>query len=305
MKNQTTFGHVAVIFTNIVWGTTFISTKLLLEYFDPIEILFIRTVIGFLALCAAYPHRMKITDRKQELIFALAGLTGSCMYFLLENIALTYTMASNVGVILAVAPCFTAMMMHLFFRGEEKLQWNFFAGFLVAMIGICFISFNGSKLQLNSVGDILAVLAALVWALYAVQVRKISSFGYHTIQNTRRIFAYGLFFMIILAPFFDISIQPSDFAHTVCIFNLLYLGLGASALCFVTWNFGVKVLGAVKTSLYIYMGPIVTVLTSMIVLHEKITLMAAMGTCLTLAGLIISEGLWRNIKKIKTSDLCL
>ena len=83
MKNQTTFGHVAVIFTNIVWGTTFISTKLLLEYFDPIEILFIRTVIGFLALCAAYPHRMKITDRKQELIFALAGLTGSCMYFLL------------------------------------------------------------------------------------------------------------------------------------------------------------------------------------------------------------------------------
>ena len=103
--------------------------------------------------------------------------------------------------------------------------------------------------------------------------------------------------MIILAPFFDISIQPSDFAHTVCIFNLLYLGLGASALCFVTWNFGVKVLGAVKTSLYIYMGPIVTVLTSMIVLHEKITLMAAMGTCLTLAGLIISEGLWRNIKK--------
>ena len=140
MKNQTTFGHVAVIFTNIVWGTTFISTKLLLEYFDPIEILFIRTVIGFLALCAAYPHRMKITDRKQELIFALAGLTGSCMYFLLENIALTYTMASNVGVILAVAPCFTAMMMHLFFRGEEKLQWNFFAGFLVAMIGICFIS---------------------------------------------------------------------------------------------------------------------------------------------------------------------
>ena len=229
MKNQTTFGHVAVIFTNIVWGTTFISTKLLLEYFDPIEILFIRTVIGFLALCAAYPHRMKITDRKQELIFALAGLTGSCMYFLLENIALTYTMASNVGVILAVAPCFTAMMMHLFFRGEEKLQWNFFAGFLVAMIGICFISFNGSKLQLNPVGDILAVLAALVWALYAVQVRKISSFGYHTIQNTRRIFAYGLFFMIILAPFFDISIQPSDFAHTVCIFNLLYLGLGASA----------------------------------------------------------------------------
>lgn len=297
MKNKETLGHVAVIFTNIIWGTTFISTKLLLEYFEPMEILIIRTVIGFLALCVAYPHRMKITDRKQEIIYALAGLTGSCMYFLLENIALTYTMASNVGVILAVAPCFTALMMHLFFRGEEKLQWNFFAGFLVAMIGICFISFNGTKLQLNPAGDLLAVLAAFVWALYSVQVRKISSFGYHTIQNTRRIFAYGLLFMVLLSPFFRISVQLSDFARPVCIFNLLYLGLGASAICFVTWNFGVKVLGAVKTSLYIYMGPVVTVITSMIVLHEKITPMAAAGTCLTLVGLIISEGMWRHVKK--------
>ena len=297
MKNQTTLGHVAVIFTNIIWGTTFISTKLLLDYFEPMEILIIRTLIGFIALSVAYPHRMKITNCKQEIIYALAGLTGSCMYFLLENIALTYTMASNVGVILAVAPCFTALVMHFFFRGEEKLQWNFFAGFLVAMIGICFISFNGTKLQLNPTGDLLAVLAAFVWALYSVQVRKISSFGYHTIQNTRRIFAYGLFFMILLSPLFHISVRLSDFAHPVCIFNLLYLGLGASAVCFVTWNFGVKVLGAVKTSLYIYMGPVVTVITSMIVLHEKITPMAAAGTCLTLVGLIISEGLWRHFKK--------
>ncbi len=68
------------------------------------------------------------------------------------------------------------------------------------------------------------------------------------------------------------------------------MGLGASALCFVTWNYAVKVLGPVKTSIYIYMIPVITVVTSVIVLHEKITWLAAVGTVLTLAGLFLSEG---------------
>jgi len=69
----------------------------------------------------------------------------------------------------------------------------------------------------------------------------------------------------------------------------LYLGLGASALCFVTWNFAVKVLGAVKTSAYIYLGPVVTIITSAVVLHERITWITLAGTALTLLGLFISE----------------
>ena len=73
------------------------------------------------------------------------------------------------------------------------------------------------------------------------------------------------------------------------LFNILFLGLGASALCFVTWNFAVKTLGAVKTSVYIYAVPVITVVTSVIILHEKITVLAAAGTVLTLAGLFLSE----------------
>ena len=64
-------------------------------------------------------------------------------------------------------------------------------------------------------------------------------------------------------------------------FNLLFLGLGASAMCFVTWNFAVKVLGAVKTSVYIYLVPVITVLCSVVVLHETISTRAALGILLT------------------------
>ena len=66
--------------------------------------------------------------------------------------------------------------------------------------------------------------------------------------------------------------------------NILYLGLGASALCFVTWNLAVKVLGAVKTSVYIYMVPVITVVTSVLVLKEPVTWFSVMGTVLAVAG---------------------
>ena len=68
-----------------------------------------------------------------------------------------------------------------------------------------------------------------------------------------------------------------------------YLGLGASALCFVTWNLAVRVLGAVKTAAYIYILPVITLITSALVLHEHITVMTVIGTVLALAGLVLSE----------------
>lgn len=282
-------GHLSALVTILIWGTTFISTKVLLRDFQPVEILFIRFVLGYLALLLAFPHRLKGTTRRQELHFALAGLCGVCLYYLLENIALTYTLASNVGVIISAAPFFTALLTRLTGRGEERLGPGFFVGFATAMAGICLLSFGGSALQLNPLGDLLALLAAFLWACYSVLTRKVSGYGFSTVQATRRIFAYGIVFMIPTLFFFDFQPDLMRLTDPAALFNLLFLGLGASALCFVTWNFAVKTLGAVKTSVYIYLVPVITVVTSAIVLHEQITPLAVAGMVLTLAGLALSN----------------
>jgi len=302
MRNNRTMGHLASLLTVLIWGTTFISTKILLVDFQPVEILFFRFVMGWIALALACPRRLRGTSVRQELTFAAAGLCGICLYYLLENIALTYTMASNVGVIISVAPFFTALLSHLFLK-EERPRANFFLGFAVAMAGIVLISFNGSRLELNPVGDVLALLAALVWACYSVLTKKISGYGCPTILTTRRIFCYGILFMIPPLFLFDFRLGLARFANPVCLFNITFLGLGASALCFVTWNFAVKVLGAVKTSIYIYMVPVITVVSSAAVLHEKITVLAAVGTVLTLAGLILSQSKLFSRKEEKQNGL--
>ncbi|MCI8608482.1 MAG: DMT family transporter [Firmicutes bacterium] len=280
--------HLAALLTIIIWGTTFISTKVVLEDFQPVEILFFRFLLGLFALLVVCPHRLKNVSRSQELLFAAAGLCGVCLYYLLENIALTFTLASNVGMMASVAPFFTAILAHLFLKSEEKLRLRFFVGFVVAMAGIGLISFNGAKLQLNPLGDMLAVGAALIWAVYSLLSRKIGEFGYPVLLSTRRIFFYGILFMIPTLFFFDFQLDLSRFGDMKNLLNLLFLGLGASALCFVTWNFAVKALGAVKTSIYLYMVPVVTVVTSIIVLNEPITWISAAGMSLTIVGLVLS-----------------
>ena len=278
------FGHIAALLTIFIWGTTFISTKILLVDFKPIEILFFRFLIGLIALLIIYPKRLKKTTKDQEITFALAGLCGVTLYFLLENIALTYSMASNIGVIISIAPFFTAIL------SDFVLKSNFIIGFIAAMMGIALISFNGtSNFKLNPIGDVLALLAALVWAIYSVLTKKISEYGYNTIQVTRRIFIYGIAFMLIALVPFDFELNLNHFTNPVYLGNIIFLGLGASALCFVTWNVAVKILGAVKTSIYIYIVPIVTVVTSVIILNEQITLMSFIGTILTLIGLFLSQ----------------
>ena len=285
-EHKLSTGHLAAVVTILLWGTTFIATKLLLDDYSPAEILFYRFLIGFAALLLAYPHLLKFEGLRREVYYIGAGLCGVTLYYLLENIALTYTYASNISVLLSVTPFFTAILARLFLK--ETLSAYFFAGFVIAIIGIGLICFNGSRLALSPVGDVLAILAAVVWSCYSILTKKIATFGHHTILTTRRIFAYGLLLMLPSLLFFNFRFDPARLMEAENLFNMIYLGVGASAICFVTWNLAVKVLGAITTSVYLYLIPVITVIAARLILHETITPLAIAGTALIIAGLLVS-----------------
>lgn len=287
--NRSLQGHLSAFITIFIWGTTYISTKVLLESFSPTEILFFRIVLAYLALWLIAPRRLPVTTLKEELLFMLAGLFGVTLFFTFQNTAINYTLASNVGILIAIAPLFTAIGAYFFLK-EGSLHPGFLIGFGLSFLGVFLILFNGNYvLKLNPFGDLLAILSAVVWAGYSIVTRKISERQVDTILVTRKVFFYGLIFLLPLLVLFDFQLDLSRFTSAVNLFNMLFLGLGASALCFITWNFAVKVLGAVKTSAYIYLGPVISILTSAIVIQERITLLAILGVGLILAGLILSE----------------
>lgn len=100
-------------------------------------------------------------------------------------------------------------------------------------------------------------VAALVWSVYSTLVDRIADAGYETLAATKRIFAWGLLFMMPAVPFAG-AFPALGLVDPLVVANLLFLGLGASAACFATWNFAVKHLGAVVTSTYIYLVPALT-----------------------------------------------
>ncbi|WP_433707039.1 DMT family transporter [Paenibacillus illinoisensis] len=293
-QNKHTAGHLLALLTILIWGTTFISTKILLIDFTPVEILLFRFLIGYVVLFLICPRVMRISTIREELLFMAAGLCGVTLYFLIENIALVFTLASNAGVIVSIAPFFTAVLAHFFLK-DEPLSRQFVVGFAIALTGIVIIAFHGSySLQLNPLGDLLAFVAPAVWAIYSVLMRKIGDLHYHTIGATRKVFFYGLLFMLPALFLFEFHLDMERLADLSNLSNLLFLGVGASALCFVTWNRAVSLLGAVKTSVYIYLVPVITLFASALLLHEPITWITMLGAVLTLLGSILSE---RKVRK--------
>lgn len=288
-KNQIMKGHIFAIITILIWGTTYISTKVLLVDMKPVDIMLVRVIISIIALLIIYPRRLKTKGWKEEIYFAGAGICGITLYQLMENFALTMSTASNVGVIIAISPFFTAIMSHIFLD-EEKLKINFFIGFAFAIVGTVLISFSSiNEFKINPMGDILALCCAVIWGGYSILTRKISKMGYNTIQTTRRIFVYALIFMLPAVAVLGFNTGLDVMLKPVNLFNLLFLGIGAAALCFVTWNMALKRLGAVKTSVYIYAIPVIALVTAYIVLGEKKSFLSLVGVVLTLLGLIISE----------------
>ena len=263
------------------WGSTFVSSKILLDSFTPIELLFIRFLIGFLTLCILSPKILKLENRKDEIWYILSGLTGVFLYYFIESTALVYTYATNVGVIISIAPFFTSILAYLCFK-DEPFKMNFVVGFIVAFIGIFFISFNGQQMHLSPKGDILTIVAAIMWAIYSVVLKKVNELGHTSIQNTKRIFAWGLFFMTISLPILGFDVSMDEILIPLNLLNLLFLGVVACAGCFVIWNYSCSILGSVRTNQYVYLNSIATIIFSVIILHEKITPCIVLGTILTL-----------------------
>ena len=273
----------------LFWGTTFVSTKILLTRLSPVQIMLLRYLIAYAALLVIHPKFHRPEGLRQELCCIAAALCGSTLYFLAENTALSYPQASNVSLLISAAPILTSVVAHLFTR-DERLTRHAFYGFFLAMAGIFLVVFNGHfVLKLSPAGDLLALAAALSWAFYTVILRKIDS-RYQPVYITRRIFFYSIVTMLPCLLFDRAPFDPAVLRLPEVWGNLLFLGVVASSLCYVLWYHVVGQLGAVRANNFVYLNPLVTMLASVAVLHERITLLMLAGAGLILMGVMIAEG---------------
>lgn len=315
-RSNPVLGYVFACLTVFFWGITFVCTKTLLEDFSALEILFYRFTAAYIGLWIMNPRAEKV-EKKDIILYVFAGLSGVVVYQFAENVAINFTTASNVSVIVSICPLFTAIIAQIFLK-EKHITPFFIIGFLFCIFGISLVSLNGkTNLSINPKGDLLALLASISWGFYSLIVTIINKKKYNLICSTRRIFFFALIWMIPLiiagvfvnesglesgmtktmAVDFAVLVNKMRFSKPLNCVYILFLGFVASGFCFAAWNKACYELGTVKITKGLYLIPVITIIFAFFVLDEKITWMGAIGTVVTISGLFIS-----GIKKSDKSE---
>lgn len=281
--------HITAVIVALIWGSTFVSSKILILHgMTPEEIFTVRFIIAYICIWFISPKKFFADNWRDEVRMVLLGLTGGSVYFVAENTAVGLTYVNNVSFIVCSAPLITTLLAVALFR-DVHATWKVISASVIALLGVGIVIFNGHfVLHLSPVGDSLALSAAICWAVYSLLLRGVSD-RYGAVFITRKVFFYGL---ITILPFFAFkpwTFPLSRFSETAIWGNLLFLGFIASFLCYFLWSWITKKIGALKTANYVYINPISTVIVSAIFLHEPMTPMSIIGSLLILVGVFIAN----------------
>ena len=296
-----TIYHVLAIVIVAIWGLTFISTKvLLMAGLSPEEIFLVRFSIAYFGMwlfclwgrgsdasrtdsqSSQSPARLFCNSLKDELLLVLAGVMGGSLYFWSENTALQYTMASNVSFIVCTTPLVTAILNAAVRR--ERIGRLTLLGGCLSLVGIGMIAFSGGEgFHLSFLGDALAMLASLTWAIYTVVTNGLLK-KYPSALISRKVFFYGMLTIVPVLLVKGWTFPAGRFLEPKVLLNTLFLGVVASLACYALWNSVIKRLGTVGSSNYIYLNPLFTLIAAALLLGERLTPVAIAGCLITLIG---------------------
>lgn len=324
--------HIYALAVTAVWGTTFISSKILINAgFSPCGVFVLRSLIAYLCMWTLLTAKHRnghskfwANNVKDEFYFLLLGISGGSLYFLAENTAVSYTQTSHVSFIVGSVPLITALVtivVKRYFKGriasgleDVRFSWNLLVGTILCMGGMAMIIFEGANASADAVsaphpvlGDLLALLSAVWWALYSILAGQLTT-EYGSLFTTRKVFFWGL---VTIIPFvlYDVSTTATisggstwgllqdgsaSLGSLLCngriLFNLFFLGLLASFIGYVVWNRVMAALGNVTSTNYIYLNPFFTLVVAVIVLGEKLTIVGTLGSLAIIGGVILAGG---------------
>jgi len=292
-SNNRLFYHFVAFVVVAIWGSTFVFTKmLLLNGLSPAQIFTLRFIIAYLLLLGyslMRPFRLFSDSFRDELLMVALGITGGSVYFLAENAAMLFTTATNTSLIVCSCPLFAMLLFAIIYRHSEHISKLQAVGSVLACLGMAVVVLNGHfVLHLSPLGDLLAFAACLCWAIYSLLMRPASE-RYSSLFITRKVFFYGLltiipyYFFVPGFPSIDVLMRPE------VLWNLLFLSVVASMICYLLWNWVISKLGAVIATNWVYFNPITTILFAWWLLHEQITIYFLIGTVLILVGMYLAD----------------
>ncbi len=228
-------------------------------------------------------------DRKDILPLLLLGLIGNMVYQWLFIVGIDLTFAANAAVMLGTIPIWVALSSHLF--SIEMMNRFKTIGVILAFTGLAIIIlFGKNPISFGSdtfLGDLTIILAAIIWALYTLYSKKHLT-RYTPLQYSAMMTSIGAVSLTLLAiPHFGETnwSTVSVGAYSGAIFS----GMLAIGLAYLIWNNGIKVVGAVRSSTYQNLVPVIGVISGVVLLNENLEFLQYLGAAIVIAGILITR----------------
>jgi drug/metabolite transporter (DMT)-like permease len=284
-KHITAF--MEVTFAVIVWGASFIATKLALRDLSPVTVVWLRFAIGviILGVAARIRHEFSLPKSQEWLYFGLLGFLGITFHQWLQSTGLMTVQASTTAWIVATTPVFIAILSVLFLH--EKLRWLQVSGIILAAVGVLLVVSNGNFSELFSghfgtPGDILILISAPNWAVFSI----LSSRGLKKYRATQMMFFVMLIGWLFTSILFFTGGGISELSQLTSssIIGVGFLGIFCSGLAYIAWYDGLQALPASQIGAFLYMEPLVAVIVAWAILRESLLLITLAGGVIILLG---------------------
>ena len=295
-KQQILVGISLAVLATFIWSGNFIVARWVIKDIPPVTLAFYRWLTATIII-APFAWKYFIAERKiikqRFLFFLLAAATGVSMFNTFVYIAGHYSSAINMAILgTCSSPIISVILARIFLK--ERIPALRIVGMIVCIAGILILLSKGNLQNLISFrftkGDWWILAAALTFAVYNTSVRKKPG-AMHPVNFLFVIFLLGT---IILLPFYfyELNNEGGFAINTFNISAILYLGIGASVICFLIWNKAIVALGSGRTALFGNLIPVFSSIEAVFLLNEKITSIHIISFILVVAGLVIA-----NLKK--------
>ncbi|MGV3264736.1 DMT family transporter [Cytobacillus pseudoceanisediminis] len=303
------YGFLMLILANMIWGGNFVIGRIGVDYFPPLLFSLMRWIIAFLLLTPFMVKKLKsdwniIWQHKRILL--LLAVTGVAGYNTIIYFALQYTTSINASVVNSTTPLFIAILAIFILR--EKLLAHQAAGILLSVFGILYIVSKGSievflSWSINA-GDLYVLAAVIMWASYSVIGKKYSN----VLPVLTSFYASTFIGILLLVPLSLIEYLVLEKTPVFTLTSagiLLYVGFLASIMAFLSWNFGVSLIGAAKAGVFLNLLPIFAIIFALCFTEEKLYLYQIIGGGIVTLGVVISSkkslGFKNHVQENKSS----
>lgn len=290
--------YLLLIVAACIWGGNFVAGKALVAHMPPLTMAAVRWSIALLFLLPffgkeAWAHRKEWLRHYRMIAFL--SLTGVAGFNTLTYVAVQYTGSINASLMNAATPILVVVLSWLLLK--ERIAWTALPGILLSMVGVFWIIGRGSLDAIMSLtfnhGDLWMLLAIFCWALYSVGMKRAAG----KFPSSPFLLVQVVFALLLLLPmsFIELAITgtPIHWSPTLAA-GLLYIGLFASIVAFLSWNRAIELIGPQRCSGFLNLIPLFSALFATVFTSERIHVYHGLGALLIITGVYAANRMMKR-----------